>query len=144
MSVLLSQFSKQLENTFRLNENLELLSGLPDSYREAIFSTVKYGSALKGDDLKAFLNDVKGGLDPERYINNDFTVENEAIELVSRLTRETTRAKQLSFFADAYLEKLKDRAARAQLRAEVVREERARREREEAESAGAIPFPQAN
>lgn len=140
----LTEAAKKLEAAFKFREALELLAGLPDEHKEAIKRVVSTGEGLKGDELKAYQSDIQTGLDPEKYIHDEFAVENESIRLTQMLTRETTRARQLSFFTDAYLEKLKDRAARAQLYAEKVREDRKRREEEEKKANGAIPFPQAN
>lgn len=136
-------FHSQLRSAMQWHEDMREISKLDESTKEIVARAIRFATTLKGPEVKVFLTDLSEAIDPWRRIDNEYTVENEAILLTNELKQSQRKFEQLSLFSQEYLEDLRDRTATAQHRAEQVRLAR-EREIEENRKAVLLPFPSAS
>lgn len=137
------QISERLKLAHQGHKALRLFAEMDEDVKEALLHLIAYVAIHKSKELEQVLLDVKDGLYPMRMIENDATVEREAVELKQELSIINQFANEFSLFNKKFIEELKDRAYIAEQEAERVRlvRERRQREQEEAVRGGAIPFP---
>lgn len=139
---LIYQLSDKLKLAHKGHKALRRIAEMADGEKEDILNLVAYVASQKGPELKQVLVDVKESMYPTRRIENDAMVEREAVDLKAELSVIHDFSSELSLFSKEYITELKERAWLAESRAEQLREERARRKREQEEAirGGALPF----
>jgi hypothetical protein len=149
MAKLLYQLHGRTRRAFEFSENMRWVAELKEKDKKKVLQLIAFVAEQKGPDLKQVLEDVREGAYPNKRIENDYAVEQEARDLLNELKHSVASQTQLNIFTDQYLEELRTRAHKAEVRAEQVRKAREaaeaakKKEREEAIKGGALPFPQA-